>query len=489
MPGELSLHFLIRFATLWSVTAAWSVTAQDTPYYRVTIDATREKAQVEARIPIPGGHLRMDGGLVDNALPNGLATLVEGLIVTDDSGRQLVVTGPEGTTWTIADAPESPVTVRYTVRLDHNDYSWNFGADEVAYKRDDCFFFVSRSLLVQPGRVDGVEVSFEVPSDWRISTSWPRIPGRPNTFLAHGNRDLLETCVLLGTHSERVVTEGDTRVTLAFGHDVDPYADAFDDGIQTGLRAFSELFGDAPPAAFLITMNPVQRGMWGAGAFDSSISVLTPQRITGSDQQMVLHTIAHEIFHLWNGRKLKAKGQAEWFTEGVTDYMTWKVLRREGLIDREMRLKQLERDLAAYCNQVGQESIARAGAQKAKFYSLVYSGGSCVALAMDVFAQQATQGEKSFDDILRALYAAARDTGFTSEQVAKVAQEVSGYDFAPFFEKYVSGKETMSLAEIAALAGLELTITPKGDHTSVNAVLMSNPSPEQAKIRATLLGE
>ena len=457
------------------------------PYYRVTIDAAREKAQVEARVPVSGGHLRMDGGLVDNALPNGLATLVEGLTVADDSGRQLVVTGPEGTTWTIADAPETPVTVRYAVRLDHNDYSWNFGADEVAYKRDDCLFFVSRTLLVQPGRVGDIEVSFNVPGDWRISTSWPPVPGKPNTFLARGNRDLLETCVLLGTHSERVVTEGDTRVTLAFGHELD--ADSFDQGIRTSLNAFSKLFGDAPPSAFLITMNPVQRGMWGAGAFDASISVLTPKRITGSDQQMVIHTIAHEIFHLWNGRKLKAKGQAEWFTEGVTDYMTWKVLRREGLIDQEMRLKQLERDLAAYCNQAGQESIARSGAQKSKFYSLVYSGGSSVAVAMDIYTQQATHGGKAFDDILRALYAATRDTGFTTEQVAQVASEVSGYDFAQFFEKYVIGKETMPLAEIAALAGLELTITPKGDHTSVSAVPMLDPSPEQAKIRGTLLGE
>lgn len=489
MPGELSPHFLIRFAALWSVTAAWSVTAQDTPYYRVTIDATREKAQIEARVPVSGGHLRMDGGLVDNALPNGLATLVEGLTVADDSGRQLAVTGPEGTAWTIADAPATPVTLRYAVRLDHNDYSWNFGADEVAYKRDDCLFFVSRSLLVQPGRVGDVEVSFDVPIDWRISTSWPPVPGKPNTFLARRNRDLMETCILIGTHSERVVTEGDTRVTIAFGHEVDAYADAFDHGIKTSLNAFAKLFEDSPPSAFLITMNPVQRGMWGAGAFDSSISVLTPMRITGSDQQMVIHTIAHEIFHLWNGRKLKAKGQAEWFTEGVTDYMTWKVLRREGLIDQEMRLKQLKRDLAAYCNQAGQESIARSGAQKSKYYSLVYSGGSTAAFAMDIYAQQATHGEKSFDDILRALYAAASGTGFTTEQVAQVAHEVSGYDFAPFFEKYVIGKETMPLIEIAALAGLELTITPNGDHTSVSAVPMPNPSPDQGKICATLLGE
>ncbi len=429
--------------------------AQSTAKYEVTITEARDVAHVEAQLPLERGRLRMGAGIFADDIPEGLAAFVENLEVLGPDSTPLAVEGPRNAAWRVEDIPPGLVTLRYDLRLEHDAHTWPFGADEVAYKREDCLFFVSRSLFVWPPGIGAAEVRFHLPEGWKASTPWEPIPGERNAFALKGDDEMAESCILIGTHLERELRVDQTVVTMALGGDVQAHEGTFDECISKSLGAFRGIFDDAPMGRFLVVMNEVGKGTWGAGAFPHSISVLAPARIEGANKDLLLGALSHEILHLWNGHRLHPAGQMEWFKEGFTDHLTWRVLRSEGVIDEARLLQQIGRHLSSYINRVGESSIAGAGNDKRKFYELVYDGGASAALCLDAEILRATGEKKGLVDFMRALYARTAGVGkpYTMEDLIAVATEVSTVDMREFFQRYVVGVEELPIEE--ALTTLE----------------------------------
>ena len=440
-----------------AVVAVWGhqIHAQTPAKYEITITGARDVAHVEAQLTLERGRLRMGAGIFADDIPGGLAAFVKKLEVLGPDSKPLAVEGPRNAAWRIENVPVGPVTLRYDLRLEHDAHSWPFGADEIAYKREDCLFFVSRSLFVWPPGIGAAEVRFRLPKGWKASTPWEPLPGEVNAFSLSGDDEMAESCLLLGTHLEREVRVGETVVTMALGQSVQAHTEEFDECIGKSLDAFRTIFDDAPMGRFLMVMNQVDKGQWGAGAFPHSISVLAPQRIEGANKDLLVGAISHEILHLWNGERLRPAGQMEWFKEGFTDHLTWRVLHEQGVIDEKRFLQQFGRHLSSYVNRVGESPIADAGNDKRKFYELVYDGGASAALCLDAEIVRATDGEKGLVDFMRTLYArtAAVEKPYTMEDLIAVATEVAGTDMSGFFERYVVGVETLPIEESLATLG------------------------------------
>lgn len=72
----------------------------------------------------------------------------------------------------------------------------------------------------------------------------------------------------------------------------------------------------------------------GGAAFTNSMSILLSDHPATCDTISTHcwhHIIVHELGHLWNGYSLKVEEIDQWFQEGFTDYLAFRLQRDIGL--------------------------------------------------------------------------------------------------------------------------------------------------------------
>jgi len=89
-------------------------------------------------------------------------------------------------------------------------------------------------------------------------------------------------------------------------------------------------------------------------------------------------------------------------------------------------------------------------------------------MLLDLEIRAATHGTKSLDDVMRLMYRKFYESpatsyylhgrGYTEADILNAVNQVSGADFAPFFQKYVAGTAPLPYNETFAKAGLALHI-------------------------------
>ncbi|NML62816.1 M61 family metallopeptidase [Massilia sp. RP-1-19] len=197
---------------------------------------------------------------------------------------------------------------------------------------------------------------------------------------------------------------------------------------------------------------------------------------------------SHEYFHTWNVKRIKPAAfapydlQAEtytpllWLFEGFTSYYDDLLLLRSGLISEAVYLKLLGKSIGGVLRGSGRtkQSVADSSFDAwSKYYrqdenapnAIVsyYGKGSLIALAFDLTIRAKTEGKKSLDDIMVALWQRfghdfypTVGRGVTEAEVEALFDEVSGLKLKPLFERYVRGTEDLPLAKLYAPFGIKL---------------------------------
>ncbi len=152
-----------------------------------------------------------------------------------------------------------------------------------------------------------------------------------------------------------------------------------------------------------------------------------------------LSLIAHEYFHVWNVKAFHPEGLSPfdwenetltdllWLAEGFTSYYESLILLRAGLIDRVEFLKANAKRIADHLNAPGRriQSAAessydtwikyyRADENFANSQVSYYAKGALVALLLEAEIRRRTKGERSLDDLMRALHAQAAEPGLSA---------------------------------------------------------------------------
>src|SRR5206468_3634967 len=193
----------------------------------------------------------------------------------------------------------------------------------------------------------------------------------------------------------------------------------------------------------------------------------------------ILGLISHEYFHLFNVKNLRPvelgpfdfehppTTASLWIAEGVTSYYS-------SLLVERARLRSAEEFLAAKGALIGQlqnapgrlmQSVeqssrdvwnnSNSGVAPAATTVSYYNKGEVLAFLLDAKIRRATNGRKSFDDVMRlaySRYAGAR--GFTADEFRATAEEVSGVDLKEWFRKYVSSTDELDYTEALEWFGL-----------------------------------
>lgn len=430
--------------------------------YLIRIDDAGERAEIEASIWLDSNMLSMFDVDPIEGLPLGHASLVEDLEVREADGDALSVRDLGMGDFEVHGGRR--LNLRYQIRLDHDDYIWPAGGEEVMYRTDEGMLARVSTLLFADGGEQMLgthEVSFELPNGWQAYTPWTATD-KPLAFKVATRRELLSNVVVLGQAHTETVSEGGVDLTLVLGKRYVQQVALFRELLQAQLRSYRELFGAGPLASrYLVVVNEGARG--DGGAFSGSFSQLVPGDATPANRVIWGHTMAHELLHFWNGLSMMPVDyREEWFKEGVTDYLTITTMARNGFIDEALVFKRLEnlqrRGVLARMLQRLTLSVREAGKDKQPNRLLVYGGGSLAALALDVELRQRSDDHFGLPQLMQALYSRHRgpDQRYTLADIATVCAEFSGWDCSEFLAKAVESPQALDIR--SALTGLGLRL-------------------------------
>ncbi|GHB95111.1 hypothetical protein [Thermomonas carbonis] len=426
------------------------------------VDAQASRAVVEADLWQQSDMLSMYNVMEVPGLPNGQASLVEGLRAADAKGATLALKDRGAGDFGIAGGQR--IRLSYTVRLEHDKYPWPAGMEEVSYRTDEGMMATGAALFFADGDAPvqaPIEVDFDLPRGWQARTPWTSA-GDGDRFRVDSRRELISNALFLGTAHAETFDAGGVELTLVLGERYRRSLPLFVDLLSTQLASYAELFGGPPLSRrYLIIINEHASG--DGGAFASSFSQFVQGDADERNRVIWGYVMAHELLHFWNGLSIvPADHREEWFKEGVTDYLTIVTLARNGWLDENLLFKRLEnvprRYLIARYAQNLQMSVRDAGKDKQPNRQLVYGGGSLAALALDVALRERSGDRVGLPEFMRALHAEFGKPGktYALADLERIAKALTGSDFSGFFAGTVGSESYFDIRPSYAALGLRM---------------------------------
>ncbi len=282
--------------------------------------------------------------------------------------------------------------------------------------------------------------------------------------------------VSVGAPDLRIITRpiegGTARIALrgawSFGDE------AFGDGLARIVDAQRRFWGgvDGP---YFVSLIPTVGGdgilsLGGTGRGDGFALFATPN----TELERFRFLIAHEHTHTWVPDRLgrMPDGESEaldyWFSEGFTDFYTYRTLALSGVWSLEDYARNLNAVFEAY-----DRSPVR-GAPNSRILAdfwkdpavkkLPYQRGMMLGFLWDARVRQATGGARDLDDVVRLMQQRRRDAEGAEQKVdfirpalVRAMKDVAGLDAGPDIARYVEAGEPVALPE-DAFACLILTV-------------------------------
>lgn len=406
----------------------------------------------------------------------------------------------------------------FTIEYDYfaNDLSVN-GA-ELNEKRG---YFVGTNLFFYvPGHTTDAAstVKFELPSGWRVATGL-KPTSETGTFTARNFDNLVDCPTVLGDFDEQTTSVDGKTIHLV----IDQKGQLNDEGrtklkelTQNVIESQSKMFGGLPYDDYWVLFVGGDNVRVG-GALEHENSTNLMYRRMPSDPQSLLGGISHEHFHAWNVKRLKPAGlipydysreqyiQELWFAEGVTSYYGDVHLMRAGLLSPEQFVQRQGGQITFLQSNGARLWISVDDASTTTWQTYTgggpftvnyYNKGQVLGFLLDLEIRGATNGRKSFDDVLRYLVENyyKRGRGYTNDDIEKAATEIAGRSFKDFFARSVHGTEELDYNNALKQAGWRLEETKATQPNARPAVQyriveLEGASSAQKSIRSGLLGQ
>lgn len=399
---------------------------------------------------------------------------------TDDQGNVLSWRKVAKNHWQVMTAGVATLTVRYqllapelSVRTNHVDAS-------------HAFFTGAALFLYAVGAEDQpLQVTVVPPSaDWQVTTPLARLAGEGWQFWAADYDTLVDSPIEVGIHERyEFEVQGRAHTLAVWGQgNLNPQRAVAD--IRRIIEVEAKLFGGLPYERYLFLLHLSSQGNGGLEHRDSCtlnyprFGFQAPERYN-----RFLNLVAHEFFHLWNVKRLRPAELAHfdydqenytpslWFSEGTTSYYDLLIPLRAGLYDVAWFLKELGEMVTRLWATPGRQvqSLSEASFDawikyyRRDAYSLniqisYYLKGALVTLMLDLLIRQQHNQQRSFDDVLRHLWAefGRPERGFTAAELRATVEAIAETDLADFWRDYIDGTVELPLAEALAPYGLRI---------------------------------
>ena len=495
---------LVLALVLAVVSAAGAVRAAEPVRYRFTFPAPEHHwVQVEAvfsGLDARPLELRMSLASPGRYSIHDFAKNVYDVSASGPEGRELTVTRPDPSGWTVAQ-PGSSVTVRYKVFGDRVDGTYLAVDTGHAHLNMPAVIMWARGLDDRPSTL-----TFVPPADsgWKVATQLH--PGAsPFEFTAPNLQYLMDSPTEVGAISlPQFQVDGRTFRFAAHHTGTPQELESFVKDVEKIVRAEGAIFGEYPayePRSYTFIADYLPWAS-GDGMEHRNSTVITSPGSIRANRSDLLDTVAHEFFHGWNVERIRPRSLEPfdleranmsgelWLGEGFTQYYGPLALSRAGLVDLKSTAATMAGLIHAVTYNPGRAArSAIEMSQMAVFtdrgqpsdrtnwadtFISYYPFGGALALGLDLSLRGRSNGRVSLDDFMRAMWRVHGKPGgsregyvdrpYTLDDAERRLAEASGdAAFAKeFFTRYVRGRDAMDYAALVIPAGLVLRRTNPG---------------------------
>ena len=376
-------------------------------------------------------------------------------------------------TWRIRVPSRGEVTVsfRYATVVRSTGNSWTAGEDFGFFNGTNLFPFLEGRDMERPSTL---EVKTE--DDWRVACGLERT-GPGASFVAPDYHALVDNPIFIGRFDLDERTLGGKRYRLAL-HPVgvmdakalDGWWQAFD----AMLKVFVPVFGEVPWKEYTVLLECDDDMGNGGAALEHGTSFFGIVGREWIGKPRFFQIVAHELFHAWNVKRLRPRAMVPydyarprptpllWISEGFTDYYADLALVR-GKISEEAyfwkltggKIRLVKRAPAVSLEDCSLSTWVNPTNGTGMLY---YFKGSLIGLVLDIAIRDATENERSLDDVMRALWerTARKGRGFSDADVWWCVEHIAGRSFEEFRRRWVDGRERVPWKELLAPGGVRI---------------------------------
>lgn len=406
-------------------------------------------------------------------------------------------------TWLAAPC-DGPLTLEYEV------YAWDLSV-RTAHLDQLHGFFNGTSVFLRVQGQEEIEhvVDIQPPqgdefAKWRVATAMTRLKAKRygfGTYQAANYDELIDHPVEMGTFLLATFKAWGVQHDVVFtgkvpNLDIDRITADLQKICEAQIALFEPRTRRAPMDRYVFMTMVVSDGYGGLEHRASTALICSRGDLPvkgkhdmSEGYRTFLGLCSHEYFHTWNVKRIKPAAFAPyelnaesytpllWLFEGFTSYYDDLILVRSGVIDEATYLKLIAKTVNGVLRGSGRtkQSVAESSFDAwVKYYRQdenatnavvsYYTKGSLVGLALDLMIRAETNGGKSLDDVMRALWQKyGRDfydgggRGVTEEEVDALFDSVTGLKLKRVLDRWVRGTEDLPLAKLLGPFGVTLT--------------------------------
>jgi len=188
--------------------------------------------------------------------------------------------------------------------------------------------------------------------------------------------------------------------------------------------------------------------------------------------------IAHEFFHAFNVKRIRPKPLgpfdytkpaitgALWWLEGVTDYYATVICVRAGYLSRESAMRSLSTELRAFNRDADRLAVSANESSRRVWESKNSSGyginyytkGKLIGWVLDLAIRGETNGKKSLDDVMRALYEETKNgkPGFAETRIRELCVKIGGPALGHIYDDCVMHAVELPIANVLSKLGMKI---------------------------------
>lgn len=393
------------------------------------------------------------------------AQYVSNFIVKDKAGLTLNWEKTDENTWKINSTKETVITVTYDIKATRAFVASSYLGADRAYIIPGALFLYPEGKINEPSTIKINPIN-----NWTIATGLSKIKDQTNTYFALNYDVLYDSPLLIGPLESlsSFTVKGIPHYFVGYKMgDFDK--EKFIADIKKIVESASDLIGDIPYKDYtFIAIGPGQGGIEHLNS--TTISFNGNGLNTAAGRNKLYNFIAHEYFHHYNVKRIRPielgpfdykKGSRTnmlWVSEGLSVYYEYLVVKRAGLSTEQELLGNLKANILAFESKPGRhyQSLVQAsyntwsdgpfGRSEDEVNKTIsyYDKGPVVGMLLDFKIRNATNNQKSLDDVMRKMYTAYYQKlkrGFTEAEFRAETEKIAGTDLTELFDYTTTTKE------------------------------------------------
>lgn len=435
------------------------------------------KSYVDVKMPVwtPGSYLVRE-----------YAKSVEGFGATV-AGKSVKTEKVDKNTWRVYNNKAAAVKINYRVYAFEISVRTAFIDASHAFLSSASIFMYPAGMLKTPSTVK--IIPFHTWS--KVSTGLEPVAGQAFTYHAADFDILFDSPIEVGNQDVFEFNASGVRheVAMVGGGTYDKEKLKVD--MAKIVEQGTAIYGENPNKHYTFIVHNYAQG--GGGLEHLNSTVLGASRNGYSNPRGYngfLGLVAHEYHHLWNVKRLRpiALGPFDydkenyttnlWISEGFTSYYQNKLMIRAGHIDKEAFVTGYAGAIGTVMNTPGAKINSAAASSfdawingayrpnenSSNTFISYYTKGQVVGILMDLEIANATNGAKSLDDVMKAMYLQCKTLkrGYTDAEFKAMTEKISGISFTNFWAKYVTGTTPIEYAKYLGYAGINIVNENEG---------------------------